>query len=86
MQGKIERLRNELEGIDSILVQVLNERQLQSHRIQMAKSKLGMPRRDREREDAVISRIRGNNPGPMTAEALEDVYRTIFRHAIGSPL
>jgi len=79
---RLDSLRKELESLDKIIVGLLNSRQFLSHTIQMYKQSKGMERRDPEQEARVIQRIRETNTGPMTCEAVEEVYRTIFKHVV----
>lgn len=79
---RLEVLRKELSNLDQMLVALLNQRQALSHRVQMHKHSLGLERKDPDQEEKVIDRIRRSNPGPMTCEALEEVYRTIFKNVV----
>lgn len=79
---QLEVLRNELSNLDQMLVGLLNSRQLLSHKIQMYKQSKGMTRKDPAQETRVIQRIREANSGPMTCDAIEEVYRTIFKHVV----
>lgn len=79
---RLEGLRRDLANMDQVLVGLLNSRQALSHKIQMYKHSKGMARKDPEQETKVIQRIRQGNPGPMSCEALEEVYRTIFKHVV----
>lgn len=80
--SKIEAMRTTLSNLDMMIVGLLNQRQIESHRLQMFKHQHGLSRRDPEQENKVIHRIRASNPGPMTCEALEAVYRTILQYTV----
>ncbi len=80
--SSLEKLRLELGNLDQLLLALLNERQALSHRIQVHKKALGLERKDPEQEERVIHRIRQSNPGPMTCEAVEEVYRAIFKNVV----
>lgn len=82
MDEQLEKLRQELANLDAMLVGLLNSRQSLSHKIQMYKQERGIPRKDPAQETKVIQRIRAANSGPMSCEALEEVYRTIFKHVV----
>ena len=79
---RLESLRKELGNLDQMLVGLLNSRQALSFKIQMYKHSKGLLKKDPSQETRVIQRIRANNPGPMTCEALEEVYRAIFKHVV----
>jgi chorismate mutase len=81
-QEKLEAMRRELAQTDQMIVSLLNRRQMESHRIQMFKHSLGITKKDPLQEERVIQHIRKCNPGPMTCEAVEAIYRTIFERVV----
>ena len=80
LQDEVERRRQEIAAVDDMIVGLLNRRQAASHALQMFKQEHSISRKDPEQEARVLHRVRQINPGPMTCEAVEAVYRAIFNH------
>ncbi|MFO7871420.1 MAG: chorismate mutase [Kiritimatiellia bacterium] len=75
---KVEDLRTDIDGIDEKLVELLNERARKALSIGERKRQEGAPVQDVRREKEVLARIREMNNGPLSAEAIERIYREIL--------
>ena len=76
--GKLEKLRQDIDGIDQEILKLLN------HRASLA-VEIGREKKDRnvncyspEREKEVMENILRQNPGPLSNEALRVLYREIM--------
>lgn len=76
------QLRNKIDGIDTEIVRLLNDRANVSLAIGKAKinGRKGIYAPDRER--AVLERVKAINQGPMTAGALEAIYREVMSSSL----
>jgi chorismate mutase/prephenate dehydratase len=77
--AELKDLRRRIDGIDAELVRLLNERAAAAVLIGLAKREGRAPIHDRAREEEVLGRVRSANRGPLTASALEEIYRKIIR-------
>lgn len=72
-------LRKRIDEIDAEIVRLLNERAGVAVEIGREKRSQGAPVVDAAREGQVFDRIRLLNRGPISASALEAVYRAIVK-------
>jgi len=75
---KIHNLRKRIDGIDTRIVHLLNERAKVSQVIGQEKSKMKRMIYSPEREREVLQKIKSLNKGPMPLEACEAIYREIM--------
>lgn len=71
-------LRDEIEAVSFDLVKLLNRRCELSLAIGAEKRRIGAPLRDPQREEELLDRLVAGSSGPMSAEALRSVFRTIL--------
>ena len=71
-------LRGEIDRIDRQLVSLMNERATVAGKIGHLKRATGQQTYDPSREEIVLERVAGNNPGPLSAESLKAVYRELI--------
>ncbi len=71
-------LRSEIDRIDRQLVSLMNERATVAGKIGHLKRATGQQTYDPSREEIVLERVAGNNPGPLSAESLKAVYRELI--------
>ena len=76
MSPELAKLRLEIDGLDTRLVALLNERAAVALRIGAAKR--GAPIYDPARERAVLQGIAAKNRGPLADNDLLDVYERII--------
>ncbi len=75
---KIDKLRQQIDDTDELLVKLLNKRARFADQIGTAKRALKMPVYVPEREEQVIAHIQQINPGPLSAEAVKRLYERII--------
>ncbi len=73
--------RVRIDTLDQILVDLLNRRMRYALEIGEIKNAHAQPIRDPAREQAVIEAIKTYNDGPMTDEALEEIFTRIMAEA-----
>lgn len=74
----LEKLRKDIDGIDSKIVDLLSERTFRSVMIGRVKRSLGQPTYNPEREKEISNRIAGFAKKPLTYEALKRIYERIL--------
>lgn len=74
----IDDLRDEINKTDRKLVELLNRRAEIALEIGREKKKEGLEITDREREKAVLDRVKRLNQGPFSDAQLERVYRALI--------
>ncbi len=75
----INDLRRQIDAIDSKLLALLNERALIAQQIGQEKTRLNLPVNDSAREQAIFLRLSQNNSGPLSAVAIQTVFRSIIQ-------
>lgn len=78
MDVSIEKLREEIDGLDSELLEILNKRMELAIRVGQIKILKCIPLFHPEREALVFDRLLKLNPGPLSEESLRSIYREIF--------
>ena len=74
----IERNREEIDRIDGELLRMLNQRAACAIAIGKIKKKKNLPIHVPEREENVLQRLTSLNEGPIPAQAVRNVFETIF--------
>ena len=81
-EGKeIDDWRARIDEVDERIVGLINERLGYAIEIGRLKRASGRRVRDRARERALIERLRGLNDGPLSEEAIADVFARIMAEA-----
>ncbi len=75
-------LRRRIDAIDARIVALLNQRSRLARKIGELKRERGGALYVPEREQAVLSRVRARNKGPLSNAALEAIYREIMSAAL----
>jgi chorismate mutase / prephenate dehydratase len=78
MKTTVARLRDRIDAIDAQLLNLLNQRAEVSARLGRRKREAGLGLRDIGREEQIITRARGLNPGPLHPEAVDRLFRAIL--------
>ena len=78
----IEKLRTEIDSIDSEIIRLLNQRCELGRRIGAWKHENNLPIYVPERERQLLDRLTAANPGPIDRESLLAIYREIMSAAI----
>lgn len=73
---RLQQLREEINALDSKLVQLLNDRAKIA--IAMGEAKQGKPAYDPHRENEVLSHIDEINQGPLPKGSIEEIYASII--------
>ncbi len=75
---EIEDWRIEIDGIDELIVQLLNRRARLAIKVGTLKKTFGLPIFDAEREQNVINRVLMANVGPLDERAVKKIFRRII--------
>jgi chorismate mutase/prephenate dehydratase len=71
-------IREEIDGIDSKLLDLLNRRMELAIEVGRIKTSKGIPLFHPEREQTIFQRLTELNAGPLSEESLRSIYREIF--------
>jgi len=74
----IDDIRREIDDLDAAILELLNRRAEQAVAIGQLKDKVQGPIFDPARERQVLDRLAAINKGPLTLEAIDEVYGAIF--------
>jgi chorismate mutase/prephenate dehydratase len=74
----LHELRERLDAIDAQVIALLAERAQLIVQVAEYKREHGLSVHMPERETAIIERLRALNPGPLSGEAIERIYRTVI--------
>jgi len=74
----LEKIRDEIDGIDSHMLRLLNRRMELAIEVGRIKAFRGLQLFHPERERIVSQRLSKLNPGPLSEESLRSIYREIF--------
>jgi chorismate mutase len=78
---QIEINRNEIDRIDSQILELLNQRADIVRKIGETKIRAGMPIVDWRREAEILGRMSRQTKGPLEAESLARIYMAILRES-----
>jgi len=81
MSEEIQRWRREVDATDRELLRLLSRRARAVLRIGACKRAAGIAVLDRPREREVLARVRSENPGPLSGEAVERLFAHIIRES-----
>ena len=73
--------RARIDSVDQQLVDLLNQRMLYVLEIGRLKRQHGRPVQDRERERLILERLTSYNQGPLSTQAIEDLFTRIIQEA-----
>jgi len=82
MKDKLQDLRSKIDGIDTKLVKLLNERTERVIEIGKLKRESGGEIYSPDREEAVLAKVVGKSAGPLPPESLRAIYREIMSSAL----
>jgi chorismate mutase len=74
----IEKCRAQIDIVDDELLLLLNKRVNLVVDILIEKRRLRLGRRDRQRENEILSRLSRSNAGPLDAPAVEAIFNRII--------
>jgi chorismate mutase/prephenate dehydratase len=74
----LERSRRRIDALDDNILKLLSERGRLAQNIGRIKAKKGDDVLCSSRESEILNRLAGSNKGPLSAEAIEDVFQTII--------
>ncbi len=73
--------RRRIDELDRELVRILNRRAQMSIQLGQLKRDVGLPARDEAREETILRNIQRANPGPLDADALCAIFRTVLKES-----
>ncbi len=76
--NEIEKLREQIDAVDSEIVKLLNRRIEIVRQIADRKAAGNLPVEDLSREEEIISRLKTGN---LSYEYLRDIYKVIFKYS-----
>ena len=79
---KLESLRDEIDGVDSQIVGLLNQRVQAAAKIGRIKEELGVDPYYPAREEQVFEKLENLNSGPLTKDSLQVIYREVISASI----
>jgi chorismate mutase len=80
---KLAECRQRIDGIDSDLRRLLNQRASVVEEILRMKDLLNLPIQEPRREEEVLRNAIAANPGPLTAEALKRIFERVMEEMRG---
>jgi len=78
MSLDLDGWRARIDALNTKLVDLLNERARCALEIAEYKKQKNLPVHDPKRENAVLDKVTEQNGGPLTDEALRDIFRCIM--------
>ncbi|WP_058300774.1 bifunctional 3-deoxy-7-phosphoheptulonate synthase/chorismate mutase [Gorillibacterium timonense] len=79
----LEALRDQLDGVNSRLLGLLNERAAIVREIGKIKEEMGVPKFDPVREREMLDELVRQNQGPFEDAAIKHVFKEIFKASVG---
>ncbi|MBT3343356.1 MAG: chorismate mutase [Gemmatimonadetes bacterium] len=73
--------RTRIDTLDQVIIDLLNRRMEYALEIGKLKHATGLKVRDAQREREVIDRLKAANEGPLSDEAISDLYTRIIAEA-----
>lgn len=81
MNTEIQRWRGEIDAIDRELLELMSRRARAALQAAACKRAAGVPILDRQREREVLARVRAENRGPLSPEAVERLFTRIIHES-----
>ena len=78
MNERLEELRDRVEALSLTILDTLSERARTTQAIAHEKQRRGMPARDPQREDFLLSRLLQRNDGPFDDATVRSIFRGVF--------
>lgn len=77
-ESVLRQLRQQIDVVDASLLRFLTQRAALALRVRRIKKRNGWKLQDPVREQAILRRMTHANPGPLTPQAVQAIYRTIL--------
>jgi chorismate mutase len=77
-EGAIERLRQNIDSVDEVLVKLLNQRAKWALEIGLVKKASGIPIYQPDREAKVVSHVVAANRGPLEDAAIQRLFERVI--------
>lgn len=77
-EREIERLRRNIDEVDSVLVKLLNQRARWALEIGDVKRRIGTPIYQPDREAKVVAHVESLNRGPLSGEAVRRLFERVI--------
>ncbi len=74
----LEEGRKKINDLDAKMLDLLNRRAEIAEALGEEKEKLGESIEDREREEAILKRLKDINEGPLSGESVVNIFEVIF--------
>jgi len=74
----IDELRREIDRLDSVLLQIFNQRADIALKIGEIKKGKGLPVYDPAREKLIFQRMKAENPGPLDDDAIVRLFERVI--------
>ena len=84
--GSIQKIRCEIDKIDTLILDLLNKRAEKSFHIRELKTSSSVGLFDPKRESEVLNLLIDKNNGPLETQQIEEIYKTIFKVMKEGPL
>jgi chorismate mutase len=78
VSDEIERLRDEVTGVDLTLVESINRRLRLVAELKRVKDERGIAFLDPAREESMLRRLTEENGGPLSEEGLRELYTEVL--------
>ena len=78
---KLNALRDQINDIDEKMLQLLEQRFAIVKEVGMVKQAANLPVKDEAREQAVLTRLRGQVTDPSLKPAIQEIFQTIMDEA-----
>src|SRR5215467_14990481 len=77
----LHQRRKQIDQLDTELLRLLNQRATLACKLASIKKSSGLAVYDGRREQQILDRICGQNPGPLDSEGLSSIFRCIIRES-----
>lgn len=78
MEAAMERLRQNIDAVDEVLVKLLNQRARWALEIGEVKKRANLPIYQPDREARVLEHVLGSNRGPLGPEAVRRLFERVI--------
>jgi len=77
-RGELDRLRQNIDSVDEVLVKLLNQRAKWAIEVGRVKKAAGLPIYQPDREAKVVAHVVGANRGPLEADAIRRLFERVI--------
>ena len=79
----LKDLREKIDKLDATILELVNQRAKHALEVGEQKKQVGRPVLDKSREDSILTNLKRLNPGPLSNDSVEIIFKKIIEENRG---